>query len=388
MSGAAPMPFALLLDRFDPARGGTERYLGELAARLAARGHSVRVYCREGVATPAVTLVPITTRARTRGALEREFAMRASERARTDGCAPLLGIRHVVDVDVYQPHGGSWGASIAARLAADRSPLRRGIRRALHAVSAKQRWFHFADREVFARNPRLLTLAVSSLVRDDLLGRFGELKPRIELLPPAIDLARFAAARTSSAALAAAEQHAVARGSSRLLFLAHDFELKGLAAAIGGFAASDAARRGGLLLVAGRGRAARYAALAKKLGVGAQVRFLGMQSDSAALLGASDLLLHPTHYDPCALVTLEALAAGVPVVTSDRNGAAEFVAEGGGRVVAAPSADAVAGAAEIAAAIDSTLAERESLRTRAAAVGARFGWDGHVARFEALVASR
>src|ERR1700745_4264957 len=40
---------------------------------------------------------------------------------------------------------------------------------------------------------------------------------------------------------------------------------------------------------------------------------------------ASDFLIHPTFYDPCSLVVLEALACGLPVITSRFNGASELL---------------------------------------------------------------
>src|SRR5262249_4766908 len=39
----------------------------------------------------------------------------------------------------------------------------------------------------------------------------------------------------------------------------------------------------------------------------------------------SDFLVHPTFYDPCSLVVLEALACGLPVITSRYNGASELL---------------------------------------------------------------
>ena len=53
--------------------------------------------------------------------------------------------------------------------------------------------------------------------------------------------------------------------------------------------------------------------------------------------GASDIYVHPTFYDPCSLTLLEALATGLPVVTTRFNGAADLVAsDDGGRVIDDP----------------------------------------------------
>ncbi len=375
------MRLGIVLDHFRRERGGTERYLAGLAQRLAARGHEVRAYCQDGFSPGrGVEIVPVATRAWSRAGREREFAARATSMARAQGCAPVLGIRHVVDVDVYQPHGGTWAASVTARLQCERTTWRRSLRAALHDVSPRQRYFARADREVFERRRGLLTLAVSPLVRDDVLARYGEFAPRVEVVRPAVDVAPVDAATRRSAREKWRARLGASRDARCLAFVAHDFELKGLRGAIEAFARSDARRDGARLIVAGRGRPGPFARQAAQLGVANAVDFVGACADVAELLAATDLLVHPTYYDPCALVTLEAMAAGVPVVTTRRNGAAPWIESGGGRVVDEPD-----DVAALAAAIDALLADRVRASAAAAAAGRGLGWDDHLARIEPLL---
>ncbi|HLW63698.1 MAG TPA: glycosyltransferase family 4 protein, partial [Gemmataceae bacterium] len=56
-----------------------------------------------------------------------------------------------------------------------------------------------------------------------------------------------------------------------------------------------------------------------------RVIFQGFCGDMRQAYFASDFLVHPTFYDPCSLVVLEALACGLPVITSRYNGAAELL---------------------------------------------------------------
>ena len=55
------------------------------------------------------------------------------------------------------------------------------------------------------------------------------------------------------------------------------------------------------------------------------VRFHGFMPDPRNAYFAADLLVHPTFYDPCSLVVQEALACGLPVITSRHNGDAELL---------------------------------------------------------------
>ena len=120
------------------------------------------------------------------------------------------------------------------------------------------------------------------------------------------------------------------------MFLGSGFERKGLA-----FALKALARlKHGTLLVAGSDRASHYKALAGRLGLDERVCFLGPRRDPERLLAAADCLVLPTIYDPCANSCLEALCAGVPVVTTRANGASEMIQPGTSGVVLEDPADA------------------------------------------------
>ena len=59
--------------------------------------------------------------------------------------------------------------------------------------------------------------------------------------------------------------------------------------------------------------------------------FLGHRADPKDAYFAADFLVHPTFYDPCSLVALEALACGLPVITTRYNGAERTADAAGGR---------------------------------------------------------
>jgi Glycosyltransferase len=83
------------------------------------------------------------------------------------------------------------------------------------------------------------------------------------------------------------------------------------------------------LLVAGRDKHARkFEKLARTLGVASRVRFLGPVADVREVYGTADALILPTLYDPFPNVCVEALACGLPLLTSHGCGAAEWIEEG------------------------------------------------------------
>jgi UDP-glucose:(heptosyl)LPS alpha-1,3-glucosyltransferase len=79
------------------------------------------------------------------------------------------------------------------------------------------------------------------------------------------------------------------------------------------------------LLVAGGSRTGAFERLARRLGLAERVRFVGYCADMRNCYFASDFFVHPTFYDPCSQVVLEALACGLPVITSRYNGASELL---------------------------------------------------------------
>jgi UDP-glucose:(heptosyl)LPS alpha-1,3-glucosyltransferase len=83
--------------------------------------------------------------------------------------------------------------------------------------------------------------------------------------------------------------------------------------------------------------------MAARRGVGRRVALLGPREDVKPFYGAADAFVLPTLYDPCPNAALEAMACGLPVVTSAKCGAAELITEhGAGFVCAARDVDTLA----------------------------------------------
>jgi glycosyltransferase involved in cell wall biosynthesis len=101
-------------------------------------------------------------------------------------------------------------------------------------------------------------------------------------------------------------------------------------------------------LVAGEdvgGEIERLRRLASDLGIGDRIRFLHRREDVADLMGASDILVHPSWYEAAPRVVLEAMACGLPVLATDVGGTPEVLG-GSGRLV--PVGDVHVLACEIA----------------------------------------
>jgi UDP-glucose:(heptosyl)LPS alpha-1,3-glucosyltransferase len=123
-----------------------------------------------------------------------------------------------------------------------------------------------------------------------------------------------------------------APGRLALLFMAQNFRLKGLSCLLGAFREANLlGLQADLLIVGTRSGSNRaFPSLARRLGIGSQVHFLGSVPDAEmpGIYRSCDAYVHPTFSDHCSLVVLEALACGLPVVTTRQNGAAELMRDG------------------------------------------------------------
>ncbi len=155
---------------------------------------------------------------------------------------------------------------------------------------------------------------------------------------------------------------------AQLVFVGHEFGRKGLRHVIDALVhLPDGVR----LRVAGGGDVAWARRFAQRRGVAARVDILGARRDVDALLRRSDLLVLPSVCEAWPLVTLEAMASGVPVLISDIPAAAEILGDGEGGRVTARSGRA------IAQAIKAMIVDPDgfvALRAAAWARAQRFAW--------------
>ncbi|CAM3643499.1 glycosyltransferase [Cohnella lubricantis] len=83
------------------------------------------------------------------------------------------------------------------------------------------------------------------------------------------------------------------------------------------------------LAVAGATEGSPFLHLAEQLGVGERVHFLGFRKDIPNVMRQADFFVFPSRYEACTLAVIEALASGLPVITTYQSGVSEMVVGGG-----------------------------------------------------------
>jgi UDP-glucose:(heptosyl)LPS alpha-1,3-glucosyltransferase len=324
----------VLLDHLDGTPGGAEAHTRALLRRCVAQGEEAVVATLSGSAPEGVETLVVRA-PRRRPDRDRVFAVEGERALRAAGCDVVFAIRHALSCDVYLPHGGLVEDARAAR-----DEARGGVgllARLGRRLSRKQAFFREAESALLGAREGPRVIAVSEALRERIRARYPQAAGRTVTIPNGVDAERFRRERFAEAG--AALRHTLGLdGHLVALLLAHHPLLKGAETALRALARPEVRElpRPLALLVAGGPLPARLGRLARTLGVAGAVHARPAVADPRPLYAAADLLLHPTWYDPCSLVCLEALAMGLPVVTTPRNGVREILGQRGGIVVEEP----------------------------------------------------
>lgn len=329
------MRIALTIEFFDPAKGGGETYARNFARALAAAGHDVHVYANAfGAPLPGLTYHPVPMPP-LRFCRRYAFATRVERLLRRDTYDIVHGFGKSVYMDVYRPGGGVHRAWMEHELRATAPGLPRRLARLRQRTSLDHRLVLRLERRQFGGGPEgPHIIAVSRLVHDEIRRWYGTPEERLSVVYNGVDLDRHHPRNRERFRDETRRRLSLAPDELALLFVGHNFKRKGLRAAIRAVAllqeraASMNPPRRFRLLVLGGDRPSRYAALAERLGCADLVHYLGAAAEAERYYAAADVLFFPSYYDPCANVCLEALANGLPVVTSTTNGSGELLTPG------------------------------------------------------------
>ncbi len=304
--------------------GGQEHFAIQLADHLVAHGHQVIVYTFQHDARPGVQIVPLPL-PRFRPRFRRDWAT-------GDALAKAL---LQSDADVTFGEQKTWGAHVVRPGGGIEATYwnyksQRKWKAACNWVAPlcpKRAYDLHAERRAILSDHTKAIIVNSHLVRNALGKHYPTALPKVHVIHNGATLSHDNARNAPANRARIRHQYQIPEQAPVALFIGHDFHRKGLSSAISTLAQANqqAPDTPWHLLVAGRGRLTRYQRQAAHLRIGPYVHFCGVSTNSQALYAAADALLLPTHYDPFAAVTAEALGAGIPVLTTACNGGSEII---------------------------------------------------------------
>ncbi|HTF14498.1 MAG TPA: glycosyltransferase family 4 protein [Burkholderiales bacterium] len=329
------MHLALVRQRYN-AYGGAERFIERALGALGNRGVTVTVIARTWTGGPAsvVRCDPFHI-----GSVWRDWSFARAV------CSEIVR-RHfdlvqsherIACCDIYRA-----GDGVHAQWLHNRRAILSPLARVGLALNPYHRYVLAAERRLFA-SPRLRAVICNSrMVRDEIRTHFGTPEAKLHVIYNGIDLEAFhprlrEAHRSTMRRELGIPQHVPVH-----LYVGAGFERKGVFRLIEAFARSR--QYDAHLVIVGRDRAQTSAErLARSHGIASRVHFAGAQEDVRPWYGAADAFALPSLYDPFPNAALEAMACGLPVITTPQCGTAELIDEGvNGYVVGALEVDALA----------------------------------------------
>jgi len=296
--------------------GGAEAYLKRLARGVTEAGHDVHLVATNDwpdAEWPFGSIMHLHAKSPV------EFASEL-ERMRTEfRCDVLFSLERVWSCDVYRAGDGVHRAWLDRRRKFE-LPLKRFVR----TLGSKHRDLLRLEQSLLSGGNAGRVIVASQMVKDEIVYVYQYPKDKIDIVRNGVPLEKFRfdpELREKSR-----EELNLKPDQTALLFAGSGWERKGLLFAIEAAAlCRDLKIR---LLVAGRGSARPYQT--KRLGFWRKepVQFLGEVADMLRVYAAADIFILPTIYDPFSNACLEALACGLPVITTRSNGFSEIIENG------------------------------------------------------------
>jgi UDP-glucose:(heptosyl)LPS alpha-1,3-glucosyltransferase len=312
------MKLGIVRQRYTPY-GGAERFVERAIDALLERGVGIRVYTRRWPEARSGAIEPVICDPFYLGSLWRDAGFARAVRGALARDRPELVQTHerIDGCDIFRAGDGLHRVWLAERRRAGSQLERLRI-----AANPYHRYVLDAEARVFAHAGLKAVICISQMVRDDIRAHFAFPEERLHVIYNAIDPRGFGpfvrAQRDATRSSLGLDDDHVA-----FLLVGSGYPRKGVAVAIRALTRLPATAR---LVIVGRDKdPERYVALARRVGVAERVAFAGPQLDPRPYYGAADAFVLPTLYDPLSNAVLEALACGLPVVTSTRCGAGELV---------------------------------------------------------------
>ncbi len=311
---------ALIRQKYNPA-GGAERFVSRATRALGEQGADITLITRKwdpDLAQRVVQLAPWYLGSTWRDWSFSRAVCRHVQRTHYD---LVQSHERLACCDVFRAGDGVHREWLTQR-ARTMTPLRR---LAMH-VDPHHAYVLHAERQMFA-SPRLrVVICNSRMVKDELVRHYGLRQDQLTVVYNGVDLEEFSPRLREPWRSTRRHALGIAEETLTLLHVGSGFERKGLKTILRAMARASAGCH--LIVVGGDKREGRYQSLAGELGIASRVHFAGVQQDPRPYYAAADAFVMASLYEPFANASMEALAMGLPVVTSTKSGAAEILRQG------------------------------------------------------------
>lgn len=306
--------------------GGAERYLQTLITHLKNEGHEIHIFSNkwtetDGIIFHKVNILPfgsfLSTLTFNINSRFTVCGLRWQGNQRFYDC--VISFERTTSQDIYRA-----GEGCHAEWLKIRSEIEPFYKRLSFKINPLHITLLNLERKLFLNTKMII--ANSKMVKEQIIKHYAIPEERTTVIYNGVDLKRFSPQNKDKWRKDVRNTLGISENSKVLLFVGSGFERKGLKTFINALPSINDHNFKALII--GKGNTDKYRAIAKRLGVLRHTLFLGTQKEIEKFYAAADLFVLPTLYDPFSNATLEAMASGLPVITTKNNGAAELIKNG------------------------------------------------------------
>ncbi len=298
------------------AHGGLSRDLVRVVKLCQQRGHQVDIYTMEwnDPVPEDLNVIILPTKGFTNHTQCRNFARLFMAAAKTKDYDATVGFNRMPGLDVY------YICDICYKHSANKK------HGAWFRLTARYKTYAALEAAVFAPQASTQILYKTDMLKQQYQSYYNTLDQRFHLIHPAVDISRKAPTNAKAIRAKIRKAHNISPQQNLLLLIGSNFKLKGVDRAFKALAALPQAELSNTFLwVIGSGKQQFYSKMAQQLGIANNVKFFGTVDNVPELLQAGDLALHPAYQDATGSTILEAIVAGLPIITTDTCGFAPHV---------------------------------------------------------------
>lgn len=317
------MKIALVRKEYTRSWGGAESYAVNLATELVERGHEVHVFANtwDTPADSPITFHRIPMIDFYSPLKNLSFAVNTKRALAHERFDIVNGLSQIYPQDIYR-----MGDGLHRHLFTMQFP--HSLSKFFQHLNPRHRAILFVENRIFKPANYYHITANSKLCKQQACEYYRVPEDRIEVIYNGVDCKRFNPALRETYRSELRKQLSIDNHETVLLFVSRNYKRKGLITLIKSISLMENKAAPLKVLVVGRGNPKPFKRLADRLGVTDKLLFVGEEKTIEKYYGASDFLVLPTIYDPFSNVCLEALACGLPVITTESNGAAEIITQG------------------------------------------------------------
>lgn len=312
--------------------GGQQRDFMRLIQECLRRQHEVHVFAFswQGDVPGGITLHPVPRKGLGRLSRYRHYTAHVAEILRTLQPDSVIGFNKTPLLDIY---------FAADSCFAEKAETQRA---AYYRFTPRYRHFRSYEEAVFGPDSKTQSLVLSTLQKAAYVKHYPHCADRLHLLPPGISPDRRVERRDERLRAEFRKEFEIEPDQLVVLQVGSGFRIKGVDRSLRALASlSLKLRRRVRYILVGQDRATRFRWQAQRLGLGKQVRILSGRDDIPRFFAGADLLLHPAYQESAGYVLLEAVVAGLPVLTTASCGYADCVQQSGaGQVCPEPFSQA------------------------------------------------